>query len=514
MTLSDSALFDFLGGEPVRLYGRRKIFTDTTEINAGNIEQVIAETMAVHRLNRAEINYLRWYVRGKQPILDRKKKVRKDVCSKVVMNIAQECLDFKIGYLWGEPVCIVRRDGEKTNNGIAVLNDYMTEQGKYDIDQDLANDFCICGLAHRMIFPNISPREESPFVMGKLDPETTYCVYRNDAFKRKSLAVSFCEHSDGTMTCTAYTDNLVFELHSDILGGGLKLREVKTNGIGIIPIVEYEAPDRAGIAFERALPLLDAANVLASNRLDDIQQFVASILWIHNADISDEDLQKIDELLAVKTASGSDGTQAVLKYLSEPLDQTSVQELQKSLEEHIYELSGVPGRVQSSGGSTGTAAELGEAGWKKVEYSAKRAEAAWKKGEREMLRVCLAIFDRTRGVPAEVKALRAIDIDIKLPRSMNYNIVTKTQGGLNMLQMGFHPRDVFKTISLVDDPEQAFRNALEGGYLERALQRMDGTLKQEQIDEQKKTGDVTNQPNGDEGTVQSVNKQTVVQKQD
>ena len=498
----------------MQLFGRRKIFTDITDINKGNIEEVLAEALKVHRLNRTEINYLRWYVRGLQPVLDREKKVRKDVCSKVVMNIAQECLDFKIGYLWGEPVCIVRRDGEKTHNGLAVLNDYMTEQNKYDVDQELANDFCICGLAHRLVFPTADRFEESPFRMAKLDSETTFCVYSNDAFKRKVLGVSFCEHNDGTVTYTAYTDDLRFELRSGKLGGTATLVDVSVNAIGKIPIVEYEAPDRAGIAFERAIPLLDAVNVLASNRLDDIQQFVSSILWIHNADIDDEALQKLDELLAVKTNSNSDGQQAMLKYLSEPLDQTSVQELQKSLEEHIYELSGVPGRVQSSGGSTGTAAELGEAGWKKVEYSAKRAEAAWQKGEREMLKVCLAIIRQTKAVPAEVKSLRPLDIDIKLPRSMNYNIVTKTQGGLNMLNMGFHPRDVFKTIALVDDPEQAYRNAEEGGYLERALKRMDGTLRQEQTNEEKKTGDVTNQPNGDEGAAQSVQKKTVVQKRD
>ena len=498
----------------MQLYGRRKIFTDVTEITASNVEQVMADALKIHRLNREEINYLRWYVRGVQPILDREKKVRKDVCSKVVMNIAQECLDFKIGYLWGEPVCIVRRDGEKTHNGLAVFNDYMTAQNKYDVDQELANDFCICGLAHRLVFPTEGFSEESPFRMAKLDSETTFCIYKNDAFKRMLGAVSFCEYSDGRVVYTLYTDSLRFELRSDRMGGTVQLTDVSVNSIGVIPIVEYEAPDRTGIAYERALPLLDACNVLVSNRLDDIQQFVQSILWIHNADIDDEALKKLDELLAVKTNSNSDGQQAVLKYLSEPLDQTTVQELQKSLEEHIYELSGVPGRVQSSGGSTGTAAELGEAGWKKVEYSAKRAEAAWKKGERNMLRVCLAIIKQTRAVPAEVKALRPIDIDIKLPRSMNYNIVTKTQGGLNMLNMGFHPRDVFKTIALVDDPEQAYRNAEEGGYLERALQRMDGTLKQDMTDEAKKTGDVTNQPNGDKGAAKSVQNKTVVQKQD
>ena len=68
--------------------------------------------------------------------------------------------------------------------------------------------------------------------------------------------------------------------------------------------------------------------MLTSNRLDDVQQFVSSILWIHNADMTDEDLQRLDELLAVRTNSSGDGQQATLKYLSTPLDQTSVQELE------------------------------------------------------------------------------------------------------------------------------------------------------------------------------------------
>ena len=385
----------------MQLYGRRQIFTDKTNIDESNIEDVLASALKKHVQNAEEIAYLRWYVRGDQPILNRTKKVRKDVCNNVVMNVAQECLDFAMGFTFGEPVQIGRREGSDPNDGVAIFNSYMVEQGKEDVDQEIANDFCICGLGYRAVLSNPDSMDESPFAIAKLDPETTFCVYSNDVFKRKVLGVSFCVHSDKTVTYTAYTPTRRFELVAGGNMSGPKLVSTTYNGLGFIPIIEYAAPDMSGV-FERALPLLDAINVLTSNRLDDIAQFVSSILWINNAEISDEDLQRLDELLAVRTSSTGDNQQATLKYLSTPLDQTSVQSLEQSLAGHVYELCGVPGRVQSSGGSTGTAAELGEAGWKKIEYVSKRRESAWKKGERDTIKAVLAIFGNSTSLPNDV----------------------------------------------------------------------------------------------------------------
>lgn len=490
----------------MRLYGRRRIFTDYTEINESNIEKVLSDALAVHRQNALEIDHLRWYVRGKQDILKRTKKVRKDVCNKTVVNIAQECLDFTLGFTFGEPVQFNRREGSESNDGVSIFNGYLVEQSKDDIDQDLANDFCIAGVGYRAILPNQDTFDESPFVLAKLDPETTFCVYSNDVFKRKMLGVSYCIHSDGTTTYTAYTDSKRFELEAagPLTSGSLK--DTSYNGLGIIPIVEYAAPDLSG-AFERAIPLLESINVLASNRLDDIQQFVASILWIHNADMTDDDLQRLDELLAVRTNSSGDGQQAVLKYLSTPLDQSSVQSLEQSLEEHVYELCGVPGRVQSSGGSTGTAAELGEAGWKKIEYVSKRREAAWKKGERDMIKVILSIIARSTSLPAAVSALKVTDFKIDFIRAKNYNLLTKTQGMINAMTAGAHPRDAFVLADLFPDPEQAYRNAEEGGYIKMALERMGGN-------QSKETGDPTNQPKGDASMNQAIQNKGTIQKRD
>lgn len=485
----------------MQLLGRRKIFTDHTEITEANIVEVLSDALGVHAVNASEIQYLRRYVRGMQPIRNRKKKVRKDVNNKVVVNIAQECLDFRLGFSWGTPIAISRRSGCNANNGVELFNGYMEEQGKDDVDQDLANDFLIGGLAYRAVLPNPVSFEESPFKLAKLDAETTFCVYTNDVFKRKVLGVSFCQHRDGTTTYTAYTNSQRFE----ILAGptGMKLIEASYNGLGCIPIAVYEAPDLSG-CYERSLPLLDAINVLSSNRLDDIEQFVASILWIHNADMSDDDLARLDELLAVRTNSSGDGQQAVLKYLSTPLDQTSVETLEQSMENHVYELCGVPGRVQSSGGSTGAAAELGEAGWKKIDYIAKRHENAWKRGERETLSIALAILDRSTSLPTEVSALKLVDFEISFVRSKNYNVLTKTQGMLNMLQAGVHPRIAYRESELFPDPEQVYQDSIP--YIEKAMERMNGVSRE--------TGDITNQPKGEKSMTQAVQNQAIVQKRD
>ena len=492
----------------MRLYGRRKIYTDKTEVTEQNIVEVLSDALRYHRANVDEIRYLRKYVKGNQPILERTKKVRKDVQNNVVMNLAQECLDFKLGYVWGEPIGIVRRSGSDANVGVDEFNAMLDEQGKNDNDQGLAKDLCVTGIAYRAILPNPDDGDESPFMMAKLDPETTFCVYSNDVFSKKLLGVSYCIHDDGTVTYSAYTNTTRYELCTDVSLSGVRLVDVSPNGMGVIPIVEYNAPDNSAI-FERAIPLMDAINVLTSNRLDDIEQFVASILWIHNADMSDDDLKRLDELLAVRTKSSGDGQQATLKYLNTTLDQSTVQDLQKSLEEHVYELCGVPGRSQSSGGSTGEAASLGEAGWKKIEFQAKRIESAWKKGERGMLKVILSIFDKSSSIPAEVKALRIQDFEIKFVRSKTNNLLTKTQGMMNMLNAGIHPRIAIKESDLFSDPEQVYADSKP--YIDMALERLNG--KNAGIME-KQTGDVSNQPKGDSSMNAAAQAMSTIQKRD
>ena len=103
--------------------GRNVIYTDVTDIHAGNIKDVVEKAMTEHEFNRGEADYLYQYYKGNQPILERTKDVRPEICNKIVINVANEIVSFKTGYLCGEPVQYVNRttDEEKSKSIKAFL---------------------------------------------------------------------------------------------------------------------------------------------------------------------------------------------------------------------------------------------------------------------------------------------------------------------------------------------------------------------------------------------------------
>ena len=103
--------------------GRRVIKTSVKEITTDNVVEVLFKALGTHELNRSEIDYLWNYYKGEQPIRHRVKDVRPEICNKIVENRANEIVSFKVGYLCGEPIQYVSRNGgEEIVKQINVLN--------------------------------------------------------------------------------------------------------------------------------------------------------------------------------------------------------------------------------------------------------------------------------------------------------------------------------------------------------------------------------------------------------
>lgn len=128
--------------------GRRIIKTSVTEITDENVVDVLRKALATHDLNRSEIDYLWKYYRGDQPIRNRVKDVRPEICNKITENRANEIVSFKVGYLCGEPIQYVSRNGgEEIVKQINILNEYMFAEDKAAQDQELVEWQMICGTA-------------------------------------------------------------------------------------------------------------------------------------------------------------------------------------------------------------------------------------------------------------------------------------------------------------------------------------------------------------------------------
>ena len=96
------------------LYGRRDIYSGVEEITADNVISEVNSALVYHLQNVLEEEYLYWYRRGLQPILNRTKERNTIVLNKVMENHATEIVDFKNGYFLMEPAKYVsRRSGVK-----------------------------------------------------------------------------------------------------------------------------------------------------------------------------------------------------------------------------------------------------------------------------------------------------------------------------------------------------------------------------------------------------------------
>lgn len=461
--------------------GRIKIYTDVKEINADNVISVLTDALITHSTNREWIDYLFNYEKGIQPILDREKEVRPEINIKIAENNAAQIADFKVSYEFGSPITYVQRskkqvpesDSEKDDMRITALNEMLFEESKASKDVQLARHFKICGVGYRMIKAKRNPDGKSVFDVLTLNPLNTFVVYSNDIYQEPVMACTYSIQQNGSTLYGVYTKDTYFEIDNGtrIINGAENKGDYSvSNGRGvknipsIIPIVEYVNDyDRMG-CFEKVIPILDAINIVNSDRVNDVAQHVQSLLWLNNADIDDTMLGKLREYGIIKTTSNN-GTQAGVHYVETTLNQSETQTLVDYLHGKAMKIAGVPERQENSGGgSTGSAMNL-SSGWQFAETAAINSESIFEESERRSIRIMLEIIKKSTDIPSEfadIVNLSVSDVMIRFSRNKIYDIATKSNALSTLLKCGVDAKHAIETVSLFTDPQSVYNDSKEG----------------------------------------------------
>ena len=437
----------------MNMYGRRVITTDAVEITSENIIAELNLAFNEHELNRREIDYLWDYYRGKQDILNREKSVRPEICNKIVENRANEIVSFKVGYLCGEPIQYVGRNGDEiVSQGISELNEMMFSENKATQDKEVAEWQMVGGTAYRLVLPDaIVGEDDAPFEMYTLDPRDTFVVYSSEVGNKPMYAVKYRTDKELNRIVSVYTANRYWKIKNDIIV------ESAVHSLGMIPIFEYPANNARLGAFEIVLPLLDAINNVASNRMDGVEQFVQAFIKFVNCDITVEDFKELKDLGAIKVKS-TDGSNADVDMVTNELNQVQTQTLVDYLYQTVLTICGMPNRNGGSSTSDTGSAVLLRDGWSLAEARAKDSELMFKKSENEVLKLILRIIRDTQGLSDALYSLRLRDIDCKFTRRNYDNIQSKSQVLVSMLQQDkIHPRLAFTSCGLFSDPENAYQ---------------------------------------------------------
>ena len=343
------------------LQGRQVIYTDFAEVTKDNVVEIINKAKGIHEKNSTDIDYLYNYYKGQQPILQRTKDFNDNVLNKIVTNIANEIVSFKVGYLMGEPVQYINQADDQFSKTVSLLNDYMRYEDKEAKDKSLVTWNTICGTAYRMILPDpVGEEDEAPFEIYTLDPRNTFVVYHSGLGNKCLMGVTILNTEEGQKKYVGYTDSFAFE----ILDGNVEVWQPHI--LHTVPIIEYPANEARLGAFEIVLPLLDAINTIQSNRVDGIEQLIQAMLILKGTDLSDEDFKQAKALGGLKIPADGDAF-----FISTVLNQTETQTLVDYTYQSVLTICGMPNRNGGSSTSDTGSAVIYRDGWFSAEARAK-----------------------------------------------------------------------------------------------------------------------------------------------
>lgn len=442
----------------MNLTGRQVIYSTERYISRENVVNVLQRAFTSHLRNRAEIDYLYRYYKGEQPILGRQKEVRPEICNRVVVNRANEIVTFKTGYLLGEPVQYVcRSDESEVADGVSKLNDYALSEDKPAKDKELADWWHICGTSYRMVLPDEMAdveEDEAPFEIYTLDPRNTFVVYSSGLGNPPLLAVTYYQLDDGTTKFSCYSVDKYFEITDT---WNILREEPQILGI---PIIEYPANAARLGSFEIVLPLLDAINTVASNRMDGVEQFIQALMLFHNVTIDEEKFARLRELGALMYRDADGQTKGEVSYLTAELNQSQTQTLMDDMYDTVLTICGMPNRNGGSSTSDTGSAVIMRDGWSSAEARAKDSEQTFRCSEKQFLKLVLKICNGLKGLKLKLSAL-----EIRFTRRNYENITEKANVLVSMLNNEkIHPQLAFVHSGMFSDPQLAYKMSEE--YME------------------------------------------------
>lgn len=409
-------------------------------------KKAVLELIQKHRSSVDRLWKLKNYYEGQHKILQDTDRENKLVC-----NHAKDISDTASSYFIGNPVTY------KSDDDIKVLTDALETAGADEADGDNGLDLSIYGRAYEYIY---TKQDETYLTVKNLPPENTFMVYDDTIEQNELFGVYYYAKIDSTertntvYAATVLTRNYKYVLNIECIEGPQALiEEPEPHFKGEVPLIEY-LNNKLGIGdFELQIPLIDAYNVLMSDRVTDKEQFIDAILAIYGTLLSDEDEgigdnkgeEKAMKRLKKEKVLEMPGDGAKAEYLTRTYDEAGVEILKKAIEQDIHKFSHIPCMTDESfgGNVSGVAMEFKLLG---MENITKIKTRYYKKGLRKRLRI-FANFLRNKGIEVNTTGITPT-----LTRALPKNLLEISQIVANLWGK-VSKKTLLSQIPFVDDVE-------------------------------------------------------------
>ena len=309
--------------------------------------QILNDVIDYNEKFKERFEMLERYYLGKHNIFDRNKDDRLSN-NKVMVNHAKYITDTNVGYLLGNPVDYQPSNG----HDIEPLLDAYKKQTINDLDSEIAKDVSIFGLQYEYVYANENAEPKS----CETDNKNTIIVYDDTVEHNKLFGLIYRPIFEGATFKyweIIYVDKKIKRVYKSYSKSLRQVGKDEMHAFGDVPIICYKNnPEYLG-DYETVISLIDAYNLLQSDRVNDKEQLVDAILCMYGMDFDETQAEMLHEsrMLANLPVDGR------VEYLIKTLQEGDVDILRQNIENDIHKISMVPNMsdVNFVGNSSGVA---------------------------------------------------------------------------------------------------------------------------------------------------------------
>lgn len=328
------------------------IFNEDKSIN----EKALVSCLKEHTESIDRFTALKDLYDGKHAILKRSKTQTDLANNKLMINHAEYITDFATAYFMGNPIKYTFPEEEMRTDDDSLLQAFR-KANITQVDTELARDLSIFGIGIEYVYQDKEGNTKST----NLDPRTAFLIVDDTVEENSLLGVHRIKKRDinnkeiGEIL-KVITDDTVYTY--EFKNDKLSLINEELNVFNEVSMIEYWNKVNQKGDFESVVSLINAYNLLQSDRVNDKEQYVDSLLVLYGTlagDNSEEKLKTARELKRLGLLELSEGDK--VEYLSKTFHEADVELLKKSIIEDIHKISKVPNLTDENfaGNSSGVA---------------------------------------------------------------------------------------------------------------------------------------------------------------
>ena len=383
--------------------------------------KLIKKAIDYNEKRRTRFDTLDDYYMGKQAITTREK-VETLMNNKLVTNHAKYITDMMVGYLLGNPVDYQVND----DIDIQPVLDTYKRQTIENIDVEIAKECSIFGIKYEYVYAD----EEANPCSVTLDVRNTIMIYDDTLVHNELYAINYRpiyknpedkepDHYDVIVA----TDKEIIKYELAGNGGNAKEIDREQHAFGAVPIVEYDNNKEYSGDFESVISLIDAYNLIQSDRVNDREQLVDAILCFYGMKFDADQMADLKE----KRALSNIPTDGKVEYLTKAINEGDVDVLRKTIEKDIHKISMVPDMSDEkfAGDSSGVAIRYKLLAF---EQAVKNKERFFEKG----LMKRFELYSHFLSVKSKMKEVSKEDVDAVFKRNLPSNDYETSQMIVNL----------------------------------------------------------------------------------